>query len=125
MSDIAIAIISGVLSGGGLSGILHVVSRRRLTAAQGRSLEVRGELQLVGGAMDMVEQLRTEVRRQAQGHRDEIEKLKERLSRLEQENEALEAENQQLRARCTSLEEKIRALQAAQAANAMNEPEGG
>lgn len=104
-------IAAGFLGGGGLVGILHIITRRRILTAQSRSVEVRGELQLVGGAMDLVEQLRIEVRRQADSHQAEIESLKSRLSRLETENHTLEQENRELRARCTSLEQQIHALQ--------------
>lgn len=97
--------------GGGVAAVaLTLVAKRRLFRAQGRSVEVRGELQIVDAAKGIMDELRTELHRQADSHRAEIDRITARLTRIEAENVGLERENHELRARCTSLEDQLRAI---------------
>jgi predicted RNase H-like nuclease (RuvC/YqgF family) len=106
-----VKIIIALVSGGGLAGVLTAWFTKRKLSAEGRNLEVRGELQiveaaqgLIGTSQDMLVALRADVDR-----------LLKRIRELETGMTSLGDENRKLRVRCDALESEndrlVRALE--------------
>ena len=96
--NIALAIIGG----GGVTGVLTALLTKRKHSAEGRSLEVKGELQIVSAATEVVEMLK-----------EDLKDIRKRLDELERENRelkkkvgVLKIENKRLSERCENLEKE-------------------
>lgn len=110
-----ISTIAGSLVGGGaITAFFGWLSNRRKNAANGRSVEIRGELQIVDSAITLVATLREDLTRLS-ARVEQVEnrnrKLEGKIESLENENAALEQkvsslthQNDELRERCTALE---------------------
>ena len=93
-------VIGAALSGGTITAAVTAILLRRKHAAEGREIEVKGELQIVDGAVDVVKLLR-----------EELDRITERVEGLELQNveltsqiRKLEKENKSLKDRCRALE---------------------
>lgn len=112
--EVVASLMWGMLGGGTLSALLAAWLARRKIQALGRSIEVRGELQVVDAAVKVARQLREDLERVT--HR--VESVEERnrelealVSSLRRDNlnlqvrlKQLERENGDLRRRCARLE---------------------
>ena len=86
-------IAAALFSGGGLATILASIANRRKNNAVGRSVEIKGELQIVDSAVALVTTMR------------------EDIGRLNARLEQVEARNQRLDARIEGLENENRLLE--------------
>jgi predicted RNase H-like nuclease (RuvC/YqgF family) len=110
-----ITIVGSILGGGTITAFFGWLSNRRNNAATGRSVEIKGELQIVDSAITLVATLREDLKRLS----ERIEHVENRnrnlestIEGLENENVALEKkvlslthQNDELRRRCDALEE--------------------
>lgn len=92
-------IAAALLSGGGLATILAYVANRRKNNAVGRSVEIKGELQIVDSAVALVTTMR-----------EDIQRLSARLEQLELRNQRLDARIEGLENENQTLEERVRDL---------------
>lgn len=113
-------IAAALLSGGGLATILAYVANRRKNNAVGRSVEIKGELQIVDSAVALVTTMREDIQRLST-RLEQLElrnqRLDERVRDLTQTNSSLSeqvahltAQNRDLAERCNALEEENRRL---------------
>ncbi len=99
MNDL-VSLIGVLVGGGGIGAVIVAYIRKPVTKAEGREVEVRGELQIIGAATQIVGELREELRR-----------LSLRVEALERENINLRSENARLLQNQIQLEEELKHLQ--------------
>lgn len=113
MNENFYAMVAAVLGSGTLATIVTSIVSRKKTRAQGRSLEVHGELQIVDSAVKVVESLRIDfdrLREEVDAVKRENLMLRAEVTELTREVHLLQMENQQLRRRCEVLEAENHAL---------------
>lgn len=88
-----------LLGGGGLTALLAYFANRRKNNAVGRSVEIKGELQIVDSAVALVQTMRSD-----------IDRLNTRLEQVETRNQRLDARIEGLENENRSLEAKVREL---------------
>ncbi len=109
--------------GSGLTAVISYWSLRKKNLADARSVEIKGELQVVGAATELVEVLREDLKRLHERVReleDKNKELREEMDDLRKENrelhrdvEEVRTENQQLKWRCDNLEAENKRLKSA------------
>ena len=92
-------VAAALFSGGGLATILAFIANRRKNNAVGRSVEIKGELQIVDSAVALVTTMRDDIRR-----------LNARLEQVETRNQRLDARIESLENENRTLEERVRDL---------------
>lgn len=107
-------IVGSLAGGGALTAFFAWLSNRRKNSASGRSVEIRGELQIVDSAITLVTTLREDLARlsaRVETVENRNRKLEGKIESLENENAALEQkvlsltrQNDELRERCSALE---------------------
>ena len=90
-------VIGAALSGGTITAAVTAILLRRKHAAEGREIEVKGELQIVDGAVDVVKLLREGLELQHVELTSQIRKLEKENKSLKDRCRALENENELLR----------------------------
>lgn len=129
-----ITVGGSLLGGGGLATLLAFLANRRKNNADGRAVEIKGELQIVDSAVALVQTMQSDIdrlNRRLEQVEARNQKLDARIEGLENENQALEkrvheltrtnmtlvaqlddlrAQNTDLAARCKALEEENKRL---------------
>lgn len=106
--ETVITIGASLIGGGGIAGVIGVWLSRKKKHAEGRSIEIKGELQIVDSALKVAETLREDLIRltarvsELETRNDtlqaEIDGLERQLQTLKLENGQLRQENERLRA---------------------------